>query len=401
MAGYSEALVRFVAAGCTLLSMAALYLVARRLSPRRLSARRLGGQNYPFWCVAFYAFTPMMAYFGRMPDYEALSLLICLLFAAVLVNWLRRPTRRDWWALVILTVLAVWTAWGTIIMVGALLVMALIYSKRLPGVMMLGIVAGGALIALMGYYLYLVDDTINDLINVFVWRTSMNTLRQGSVNFGWGDYFFKVGARAVILYTPTVSFLALLGGVMTLRRPGLLRAVPLALTGGALAYLLLFRNASYIHDYYWIYLAPAVALFAGCALTLLPARAPRYLRRYVRAITVSLALVSLLPLMIYLNLLYSGSDDQTITIIGRALRERTQPQDLIMSNLPDEGMSIEFYAERKIHWNVPPAEAGQSANGFGGAAYYLHCQADPALLPDVPVLEEVEVTSECRLTRLR
>lgn len=79
-AGYDEAVIRFGAASCTLIGGAALFVLARRLA----------GQRFALWSTAFYLLTPMTAYFGRMPDHEAPALMFVILFAALLVNWLRR-----------------------------------------------------------------------------------------------------------------------------------------------------------------------------------------------------------------------------------------------------------------------------------------------------------------------
>jgi 4-amino-4-deoxy-L-arabinose transferase-like glycosyltransferase len=386
LTGYSEALLRFVTASCTLLSIVAIYLLARRLA----------GEKYALWSAAFYSFTPMMTYFGRMPDHEAPALLVALLFGAVMVNWLRRPTRRGWWALVVLTVLSVWIAWGGLIVIALISLTALFYTRRRLSIVMLGVVALIALIAMLGYYLYFFNSTISDLLSAFVWRTSMNSLDPGTANFGWGEYLVRVGVRLITLYTPTITLLAIVGVVYALRGKRLLRALIAALTLGAVAYLLLFRNASYIHDYYLIYLAPAVALFAAYPLAFLPSRAPRY----VRALIVSLALVTVMPLAVYLHFLYSGSDDPSYIQIGQVLNQDTQPQDLIVSNLPNLGMNIEFYAQRTVHWDIPPASVLAVVKDADTPAYFLHCGKDSTPPEMVQASDEVKITAACGLTRL-
>ena len=382
LTGYSEALLRFVAACCTILSTAAIYVLARRLA----------GQKYGFWSAVFFALTPMMAYFGRMPDHEAPALLICLLFAAVLVDWLRRPTRRGWWVLVLLTVLAVWTAWGAVIVIGVLGVMALFHTRRRAAVIMLGIVALGALIALLGYFVYLVPDAISDLINAFVWRTSTNSLEPGAADFAWSQYGLRVVVRLLTLYAPTVMVLALIGIRFT--RRGLHRGTIVALPAAGFGYMLVFRNASYIHDYYMIFTAPGIALLAGGAVALLP-RTPL---RWLRPLVVSLVVFLPIGLVRYVDDLYVGSDASMLTF-ARIIREHTEPGDVIMSDLPTIGYAIEFYAERAVQWDTPPAQAIGQTTVDDHAVYLLYCGGD---LPDgVVLLSQVEVGAQCRLARLR
>lgn len=387
LAGYDEAMIRFGAAACTLIGGAAFYALARQLSGRKAA----------LWSMIFYLLTPMMAYFGRMPDHEAPALLFVLLFANVLVAWLRHPTSGKWWALAVLTVLTVWTAWGGVIMLAALGVMALFFTRRRIAVIMLGVVALAALIALLGYYLIFVPDAVTDLIDVFVWRTSSTSFERGSVAFTWGDYALLLVVRLLTLYTPSVIGLFIIGVFCLRYQHRLQRAVPLALLFGGIIYLLIFRNASYIHDYYLIYTAPAIALLAGQGITFVAARHSRFLRPLV-----TMLLILLLPsTLFYLSQLYGGSDPNQGLEFARRIEAHTTADALIMTSLPTIGESLEFYAERGIEWDTPLEEILSNANAFSGAAYYLNCDPASALPDDVPRLNNVEIAPGCFMIRLR
>ncbi len=384
LTGYSEALLRFVMASCTLIGIAALYALARRL----------GGRSFALWSAAAYAFTPMLAYFGRMPDHEAPALMFSLLFALWLVEWLRRPSRAKWWGMVALTVAVTWTAWGGLIVVGLLSIAALFYTKRRIAVIMLGVVALGALIALLGYYVYFFNDAIPDLINAFVWRTSTSSVELGSVAFTWGEYGLRLLVRLITLYSPTVFLLALIGVGLVLPRAGLRRGIVIALVIAGFGYMLLFRNASFIHDYYLIYTAPGIALLAGAAPSLLPRRRSRWLSPVIAG----LILFTLPATLFYLRELYAGSDDVTGSSFAQFIHDRTTPQDLILSNAPTVGYSIEFYAERRIGWGTSPERAQTIAEGTNRAVYYAYCGDDS---PPVTPLSDVAINPACRLICLR
>lgn len=383
-AGYDEAVIRFGAASCTLLSGAALYVLARRLSGRR----------FALWSAAFYLLTPIMMYFGRMPDHEAPALLFVLLFAAVLVNWLRRPTRRQWWALVVLAALCVWTAWGALIVIGMLGLMALFYTKRRAAIVMLGVVALAAVAALLGYYTHFYPNTGNDLREAFIWRTSSPILTSQGEIFTWGAYMLRLLLRLVTLFTPTVCALALIGAWYACR--GLLTGMIAALVGAGIAYVLVFRNAAYIHDYYLLYLAPGLPRQPAPALALLPNRTPRLLRPLV----VSLIIATAPAALRYLSELYAGSDDRLPQELAQMLNAKTIPGDQITTNLPTTGLAIEYYAQRRIQWNMSPAEAVARAQTFGGRVYYLYC-GDARLPDDFSRLETTTINDACRLSRLR
>src|SRR5690606_22755519 len=68
LVGYHEVVVRFVFAACSLLSMAVMYALTRRLY----------GHTRAVWSAVFFTLTPMFAYFGRMPDHEAPAMLLLL-----------------------------------------------------------------------------------------------------------------------------------------------------------------------------------------------------------------------------------------------------------------------------------------------------------------------------------
>ena len=384
LVGYDEAILRFAAACCTMIGAAALYVLARRLA----------GRTFALWSAAFYLLTPMTAYFGRMPDHEAPALMFCLLYAMALVNWLRRPARRGWWGLVALVILTAWTAWGGLIVIGVLTGVALFYTRKRLALLMLGVVAVSSVIAMLGYYVVYFPDALTDLINVFLWRTSTSTLEAGTVAFTWGEYMLREAARLVTLYTPTVVALVLPGIALILRQRGLLRAFVIALLIGGVGYLLLFRNASYIHDYYLLYTAPGIALLAGGAVALLPHDA-----RWRRPLAAALTIMTIPASLYYLNQIYAYASSTLGLEFAQAVRDHTAPGDLIMSNMPSIGKAMEFYAERAILWEKPPAEALGNARAFGGTAYYLRCGVD--LPEDTAVLAEVKINPQCQLTRLR
>lgn len=388
LAGYHEALIRFVAAACTLLSAAALYVLARRLR----------GERFALWSMIFYLFTPLMAYFGRMPDHEAPALLLVLLFAAVLVDWLRQPTRRGWWTLAALVVLVCWTAWGGLIVVAALGGAALFDRRRRGAILLLGLAAGAALVAFFGYELLFVPNAISDLIDVFIWRTSSSSLEPGAVAFTAADYLLRLFIRLVTLYTPTLLLLVLVGAGVMLPRRGLLRRMTAALLVGACAYLLLFRNASYIHDYYLLYTAPAFALLAAAVIDRAgSSRRSRWLRPLVAALT----LVTLPTALYYLGEFHGSNDSALGLEFAQVVRAQTTPDDLILSNLPSSGPALEFYAERTITWALPPAAALAAAGRASQTVYYLHCDNYSTLPAATPERPAVAINPQCRLTRLR
>lgn len=390
LVGYDEVVVRFVFAACTLLSIAALYRLVRRLF----------GHTQALWSAAFYGFTPMIAYFGRMPDHEAPAILLLLLFTWVIVLWLQQPTRERWLALAALIFMQAWTAWGGLISIFAVCVAALWTAQRpqrraVLVVMLVGILGAGAVFA---FYQLLWSGTLDSFVDKFLWRSSSQSFVPGSEPFTWGQYGGRLLLRFITLFTPTICVVAALGVAPLFRDPSRLRrAVPLALLLGGVGFALLFRNASYVHDYYLMYVTPAVAIFSAVGLGYWWQQ--RRTMRWMRPLLVGLLVATPIAVIRYIDQLYQGSDQTDPLIIAQAFQQQTAANDLIMSNLPMIGLAIDFYASRDIDWEVTPAEAA-ARRDERESVYYFRCGESGELPAGTPVLSEVEVVPQCWLTRL-
>jgi 4-amino-4-deoxy-L-arabinose transferase-like glycosyltransferase len=388
--GYHEVLVRFVFAACSLLSIAAFYALTRRLF----------GNSQAISGTAFYAFTPMLAYFGRMPDHEAPALLLLLLFAWVMVLWLHRPSRVRGSILAALIVAQAWTAWGGLICVFGVCAGGWWLSQGRQRVSAFILAALGVIgaFAVVVFYQLQWSGSIGSFVDSFLWRTSNQTFVQGSEPFTWGQYVVRQLFRLITLFTPTIGVIAVLGIVPVLRETSRLRkAIPLALLLGGVCFVLLFRNASYIHDYYLVYITPAAAIFAAYGLHYWWQQ--RRTQRWMRPLLVGLLVATPIASIRYLDQLYQGSDQTEPLVIAQAIEQHTEATALIMSNLPSVGLAIDFYASRDIMWEIAPEEAA-ARRDEREFVYYFHCGAADTLPANTSVISEIEISPQCWLMRL-
>jgi 4-amino-4-deoxy-L-arabinose transferase-like glycosyltransferase len=362
--GFNEASLRFVPASATLISVAALYTLSRRLH----------GPTRAWWSAALYALTPMVAYFGRMPDHEAPSLAVSMVYAAVLVNWLRCPTRRRWLALAGLAWIGVWTDWTALLYVGTLGAMTL-WLGRPPqrrAMLALGGVTLAALVAL-GAYLLQGPGALDSLTGAFLTRTSPKTLGLGPAGtFTWGEFLGRELRRLLMLATPGVAIMSLAGVVPALRRDSRLGSgILLAFFVVGIGYPLAFRNAAYIHDYLLIFMLPPMAMAASAALEY--GWAGVGVRRWARPALSALLLVSLGVGAANLVLLHKSGEQPHHMAVAQAIARHTAPQDLIASNLPYISPAVEFYAFRNVEWDTSPEAALARAETVTGGVVYAHC----------------------------
>lgn len=262
--GDHELALRFGFIAATLLSVAALYLLARRLA----------GHDVALLASACYSITPLIAYHGRVPGMAQLALPVGLLFGAVMANWLARPNRARLALLAALAVLAVWTAWSTVFFTAsfslAAFVLGGVRGRRLA--VGLGMLTLLAFSALMLFYQAQWAGSIESLLDAFIWRTSSSSGREeAAASFSALGWLAQNLIHLLLFSSLGLLALAAWGLLIfwrnaTRRRRGLLIALLLAPT----LYILVFRNASYIHDYYKTFYVPGLAILASAALMHVP-----------------------------------------------------------------------------------------------------------------------------------
>src|SRR5690606_263409 len=135
---------RFISISSTLISIAAFFVFCRRLyNPQRA-----------LLCTALFTFTPMIVFFGRMPNHEPMSLAFLFISLAILLNWMQKPSRNRWWLMVLVIFLAIWTAWAPAFFYG--MIVALCWNIVAPHLrfrlFMVGVVAVLSVISVMAFY---------------------------------------------------------------------------------------------------------------------------------------------------------------------------------------------------------------------------------------------------------
>jgi hypothetical protein len=368
LVGYHELGIRYVFAAATLLGAAGLYSLTRKLY----------GATVAFWALAFYGLVPMVTYFGRVAGHDPLGMMAALLFGAVIVRWLDRPTRGRYRALVGLAVLAVWTAWPAVFFVAwlGLAAMALGRRSQRVGVVGLGVTAVAAFVVMMVFYQLQWPYAIQSLLDAFVWRSSDAMWFAGSESFTMGEFLTENSAHLIAHTTYGVVVLGVVGVVVLWRygnRRGNVFLLALLLSG--LTYLLTFRNAAYIHDYYKLVLIPAIAVSAAMAWVYVPRLFPQPPFVY------RLGLIAIVIWAIsdgnaqFARLHRSGMRPGMQTVID-LVREHTTEADVIYTNsrlIWDFVLPVQYYAFRNIQHSTPLAQAQADAAQSDAAAFYLYC----------------------------
>lgn len=362
--GFREASLRLLTGCITLIGAAAFYVLSRRVV----------GQKQAVWALIFYSFTPMMIYYGRMPDHEALSLLFSILFLAVFVNWMREPSQRRWGLLAVLACLAGWSAWGAVFFVGSVLLVGLWKGSKQQRrhIVVLGVVTILSILALLAYYQLAWSGTLSDLAEAFFSRTGDQSGSIGSRSFTLGEYIFKQFVHVTTLMTPSLLILTVIGLMLVFgQRKTFARSVVVIILGAAAAYLVVFRSAGYIHDYYKIYFAPGMALTASFAASWLNSKSRADFGRFSRPALAGLLLAMVISGAYFLNLLYRSADQPDLDILTHEIATRTQPTDRILVSMDYGIPSVSFYTFREIERNIEPKTA--LIRSGQGRLLYVYC----------------------------
>lgn len=360
---------RLVSTFSTMVALAGFYVFCRRLYGARMG----------LLCAALYGFTPFTIYFGRMPNHEPLTLAFLMLFLATYVQWTRtkprRPDRNTWLCMAAMAFGGIWTAWAAFFFVMSVSFIGLwaVKPSQRPALVMLGGVGVLAVVTVMGFYTLSYPPTLSELVEAFLWRTSTTTEIKQALT--WPNY-----AGQVLIYLIAGATLALVLMVI----PGLPRAwrdarplnrsLLIALLAAGLGYNVLFRSASYVHDYYFMFLLPFVVIVAVHGIVALI----EGLSWQVRPALVGLFIASTLGGLALMRGWYNTDYHPFGLQFAEWVAVRSEPADLVITNVGGPNPSTEYYAFRKFRWNVPVENFMDVEVPDGATAVYMHCLwADP------------------------
>ena len=395
--GDNELSIRFVFAAATLLAASAFYVLVRRLYGVRIA----------WWATAFYGLVPMMSYYGRVPNHDPLTMPVVMLFAAILVNWLRSPNRWRLLALGLLVWMAVWTAWTGVFFVAFLGLAAMLLGRmeHKIAVVGFGVICIVAFVALIVFYQSQWDGAIDSLVEVFGWRSSNLSDDRASEPFTIFQFVAVTLVHIGLFVTVGVTVMSL-WGIQALRRISSRQAtgIVLALLGGALIYQLVFRNASYVHDYYKLTFVPVMAISAAAAWVTLRKR-----HRWTRPIFDALLVISVLMGAAWLFWLHASGDRPTMTAIIEVIEAETTTDDTVMTNMTGRDLvwPLAFYGFRNIQENKTYEDARAQADTTDARVMYILCDAAgqgvDSAIPDASADDTIErITAEsCEIALFR
>jgi hypothetical protein len=361
VAGLNEVSVRFVFVAAMMIAAAAFYAMVKHLYDEKLA----------FWAVFFFGITPFVAYFQTSYAHEPLSFMAFCLFGAIYAHWLKRPTVLRYVGLVATAVLATWSAWSAVIFVGMFGICGMFFvgRKQRIGIVVLGGVTVLSIVVMMLLYESWWTGAIDSLLEAYVYRTSTDSFTPGTEPFTLVQWVTRNSRDVVTFGTLGLVALAFIG-IYFLYKYGTrsANALTLSLLLAALTYLVLFRNATYIHHYYKAFLIPVLAIAAAATVVYTRKIRPRVLHPVVDGLIIACVVQSI---YILLPIVATTHEPSLTNIINYINGLQTQP-DLIIVRFPSvnpgSDHAIEYYTMHRIQWGVRLNQLPENIEGL-----YIYC----------------------------
>jgi len=387
-----EMAVRLMAIFPSILSLALFYIITRRLYNRRIA----------LLAVSLYAFTPMIAYFGRMPNHEAMALLWLYSFIAVYLQWMRHFTWRRTFALVLFAGLAMWTAWAPAFFFVMLGLVAFVYGHRKQriGIVFIGLITLLLTLAIPLFYEWQHPGAIDDLLIAFTGRTSNRAFEASAAGFTWLQFAQVQLGHMVTTMTFAVVLLGAAGLFsLILRKKRLADSTVLAMACAGFLYILVFRHAAQFHDYYKIYLMPGFSIAAAIAICKGWQLPRKGLGKYARPLIFAIVITSLAGGGYWFGLLHQSFDAPFPKALIADLPAVTQGDDLVLFDSARPYDVVAYYTYRNIEWGASPDAALEFAASRKDVIYVM-CEDNNPLDARLSQLASVTIAERCVLVRL-
>ena len=399
--GESEWAARIVPLLCSTVSVILVWLLARSCVGLRAAA----------FSAAVFVTLPMELHYGQMVNFEPCALM-WMLVALLSLRYMSITGHTRWRvSMIAACVLAMWTAWLGYFFVIILALHFAFFAREKQR----AVAAWLWLLALLSALAFLFQiravkaDAWPDLATAFYQR--LGTSAGGSLRFTMAEWTRTVGGWLLILISPLAWAIAFAGGLIVWKKrqaaPELRwlgwAALCLVLLNGS--YLMLFRNASYIHDYAGFYFVAPIALLAGVTLDRLAGwKAPRRLGLIIAlAVVLSLAylgVVTTQSLWSQTHLLEENiaESPRFIPSLGQILRGYFDERTEVLCNFEPQATTLPYYAQRSLlgePWNAPGwAEQLRDGTGRFGAVVWMGGVDASELLKVLPEQGRTEIELE-------
>lgn len=253
--GIHEWSARLVPIIFSLLGLTFFYFLVEHISDKQTA----------LYAAIFMTFMPMFSYYGRIVNYEAVTLSLCLIFIYGFIKFIHTERRIFLIIAVISTILGAFSDWPFYLIFPALFPYVKSNSKSIK--LLIGLAVSAFVIGIGSILAcnYLISLPIKAQFHPFFHRCQY---KEFLINF----HFYRVLiGRAMTNFTPFAGIFLLIWLFRIFKNRYFFNENKNLLTGVlfifGLALLFIAPQAAYIHDWALQYLIPGVALLSGLVIT--------------------------------------------------------------------------------------------------------------------------------------
>lgn len=340
---------RIISIVASIISVLLIYLIAQRL------ISKVAGPL----AALFFSLSAMMIYFSSnvFPEPLAISLSLGTFYCYLI--WSNNNRLNYYRALLVFGVLSQLTVWGSYFLIPYLVAHHLLFKKRnkLRIIIFATIPFLIFLFFILHVFILTGSPLGGGLTSAFLFR--LGGADSSLYGLNPNEFFLKEFSLNRAYYSNSTVFLVLLWSSAflikaikkTLRSPDFLIAI-LGLWG--LTYILIFRNAAAIHDYFLIYLAPFIALSSASILSSFYSsfRNSKIKNPLLLIVIFAFPLLGFLQIKNFAKALVESDGNRDGYYLGISLKSQTAPKNniLVLSAQFGSHFSVftNFYADRKI-----------------------------------------------------
>jgi 4-amino-4-deoxy-L-arabinose transferase-like glycosyltransferase len=372
---FSEFSVRLPNVWISLISICLFYQLGRQLYGSRSAML----SSYFFVC------SPFVLYFSQVVNWEAGNGIISSLLLITFWAYKQQPSRQRALALYLLAFAGLWFSDFIAYLLSCLFLYSLWFGDRRLQIFSFSL----GLMGLVGLFTWLAYTTgffsangIDELWGKVALRGS-NTVEEGQ-NITLLGYLQLLALRLCYGLSPFILLLGAYGVFLHWGRPRPPKFAPadglvLVLLGASLFYTTLWRNATYIHDYFLYSMAAPLCLWAGQAIDHIWGQGRGWLpsnraQRFADAFLLGQALFALAVFNFFINYKH-----QNLMDLAALLKAQTSTEDRIAFNLDFDiyGPLVDYYSYREISYLEYELGQEQALPAqLQGYDYFILCTPD-------------------------
>ena len=309
----------------------------------------------------------MTSFYQVMLRHDSLGFGAALLYSLIFYFWLKKPRTTLYLGLIVTTILAVWTAWPAVFFVATIGIFGMLVGNNLQriGVVILGIITVISFVFMMLLYETWSSGSVSSIITVFFWRTSAVSLRPGSDSFTLLDWVTSTTFHIAIFGTISILVLSILGFRSFWQKSNKFQiGFTLALFLSGWLYLLVFRNAGYLHTYYKAFVMPGMSILAAFGIVHFRRYRPRFTRPFVDVFVIMFFVQ--VPFVLFIS--YQTPHKEDVSDVIDYLNQETDLTRPIYILFPEAAyatdLGIEYYTSRNVEWNLVLEEIPETDEPF-------------------------------------